>query len=349
MRIWKTSLREWFVNSARDFADWLRLGAGALAHAFSGRTPPYAYQALIRLFCSSGGRSSDAISRWISRIGPAYALPRPSGVLGTLSAFDLAAVGASLRNRGYHVFPQIIPAEMCDQLLEFGLRQPSLLRAEESGGEELLGPYSADRLAPRAVRYDLRVGDVLANADVQALLCDPTILAVAHAYLGSNPIADVLSMWWHTAYSDQPSKAAAQFFHFDMDRVKWLKFFIYLTDVGIENGPHSFVAGSHRTGGIPAALLRKGYARLTDEEVRQHYTAEDLIEFTGAKGTVIVEDTRGLHKGKHVASGDRLVLQLQYSNSLFGGDYPKVFFPTDLIPELRNSVQKYPEIYRNFT
>ena len=349
MRIWRTSLRDWFVNSARYVADWVRLGTGALAHAFSGRTPPYAYQALIRLFCSPGGRSSDAISRWLSRIGPSHALPRPNGVLGALIASDLAAIEVSLRTRGYHVFPQTIPADMCDRLLQFGLRQPSLLRAEESGGEELLRPYSMDRLTPRAVRYDLQVGDLLANADIQALLCDATILAVANAYLGSNPIADVLSMWWHTAYSDQPSEAAAQFFHFDMDRVKWLKFFIYLTDVGIENGPHSFVAGSHRTGSIPAALLRKGYARLTDEEVRQYFATEQLIEFTGARGTVIVEDTRGLHKGRHVESGDRLVLQLQYSNSLFGGNYPKVFFPADLIPELQDSIQKYPEIYRNFT
>jgi ectoine hydroxylase-related dioxygenase (phytanoyl-CoA dioxygenase family) len=134
-----------------------------------------------------------------------------------------------------------------------------------------------------------------------------------------------------------------------MDRIRWLKFFIYLTDVDTDNGPHSFIAGSHRTGGIPPSLLRKGYVRLTDGEVREQYPAEDFIEFTGARGTVLAEDTRGLHKGKHVARGDRLVLQLQFSNSLFGGYYPPVVQPRFLAPENQAFVEQYPAIFSAFT
>jgi hypothetical protein len=99
-----------------------------------------------------------------------------------------------------------------------------------------------------------------------------------------------------------------------------------LTDVGPENGPHKFIAGSHRTGGIPGELLKKGYARLTDEEVAPHYRPADFIEFTAPRGTIIAEDTRGLHKGQHVNSGHRLMLQIQFSNSLFGPPYPKISF-----------------------
>ena len=37
-------------------------------------------------------------------------------------------------------------------------------------------------------------------------------------------------MWWLPLYGRAPSFAAAQQFHFDMDRWKWLNWFLYLTD-----------------------------------------------------------------------------------------------------------------------
>ncbi len=154
-------------------------------------------------------------------------------------------------------------------------------------------------------------------------------------------------MWWHTSYSKVPDKDAAQFWHFDMDRIKWLKFFIYLTDVETTNGPHSFVEGSHRSGGIPTALLKKGYARLEDSEINANYSPDRVIEFAAPRGTVIAEDTRGLHKGKHVEHGDRLVLQLQFSNSLFGGNYPPARMRV-VEPKLKAMQTQFPRIYSNY-
>ena len=97
-------------------------------------------------------------------------------------------------------------------------------------------------------------------------------------------------------------------------------------------------------------MLRKGYARLTDEEALKHYDSADIIEFLGHQGTIIAEDTRGLHKGKHVESGDRLVLQIQFSNSLFGGAYAKSTLPLreSLAPSLRDAVRAHPDVYKNF-
>ncbi len=328
----------------------MQLGVGICAYAFSGRTSPSAYQALIRLFCASGGWSSEFLSRWVARLRKPYAFPPANGVLGSLSKQDLSAIAQLLDRRGFYVFPQKLHAEMCDRLMAFGLDQPSVVRADENelAAADTRRVYRGDRSTPRGIRYDFPAEDLLANADVQALLCDLSILGVAQAYLGSRPVADVLTMWWNTAYSDKPSEAAAQLYHFDMDRIKWLKFFIYLTDVDPHSGPHSFIAGSHRTNGIPPDLLKKGYARLSDEEVRKHYKAEDFIEFTGARGTILAEDTRGLHKGKVVAKGDRLVLQLQFSNSLFGGYYPPSVMPPPASRELRAFVETYPDVFMAF-
>jgi hypothetical protein len=155
-------------------------------------------------------------------------------------------------------------------------------------------------------------------------------------------------MWWHTAYSKVPDKGAAQYWHFDMDRIKWIKFFIYLTDVGPNNGPHSFMKGSHRTGGIPEKLRMKGYARLSDDEVESCYSNDSVVEFSTPRGTIIAEDTRGLHKGKVVLSGDRLLLQLQFSNSLFGGYYPPSRFSKMVNSNLQSMSVRYPRLYSNY-
>ena len=84
-------------------------------------------------------------------------------------------------------------------------------------------------------------------------------------------------MWWSVAGNKQPDSAAAQLYHFDMDRIRWIKFFINLTDVTAENGPHCFIAGSQQTCGIPRHLLAKGYTRLSDEPVRRESSRTHLL------------------------------------------------------------------------
>jgi len=75
----------------------------------------------------------------------------------------------------------------------------------------------------------------------------------------------------------------------------------------------------------------------------------NMIEFLAPRGTVIAEDTRGLHKGRHVEEGDRLMLQLQFSNVLFGCSYRKsVVDKNDVIDELRFVIDRFPKLYMSY-
>ena len=76
------------------------------------------------------------------------------------------------------------------------------------------------------------------------------------------------------------------------------------------------------TGKTPQNFLSKGYARLTDAEVSANFSPNALIEFVCGRGTIIAEDTRGLHKGKPVLKDDRLMFEFEFSNSLFGAELP---------------------------
>lgn len=329
----------------RALRDWAWLLVGAIWFKLSGRTPRRAYYAMVSRFCSTGGRSNDLISRFI-----ALTRPKPSftgtGILG-LNPSQVAEHVALLQRQGYFAVPGIVPPEVCERLRTLALSVPCRVCPMDGQDPslEVTAVYGPDR--PPAARYELPVTALLADADVQSLLADPSLLAIATGYLGTEPRADVLSMWWHAA-TDVPDSMAAQFYHFDMDRPKWLKVFVYLSDVGPANGPHTFVAGSQRTGAIPDSLLAKGYSRLSDEEVTHAFGADSIVEFSAPRGTLIVEDTRGLHKGRHVEHGDRLILQLQFSNSLFGATYPSHRLPDPTSPALREMLGRRPRIYEAF-
>ncbi len=327
----------------------LRLAAGAWQFARRRTTPNYAYQSLIQLFCLTGGRSNDIMSRAVALTHRPYQWEQIDGILGRLSAAEVGDIASDLNKNGFHIFKQKLPVQLCDRLEAFALSQEAVIRPMDQEVDQTFGTRKAvyEPSSPKGIIYQFEQ-DVLVNQpDIQSLMIDTSLIAVAQTYIGSQPVLDEVNLWWSTAYEKKPDSGAAQLYHFDMDRIRWLKFFIYLTDVGPDNGPHCFVAGSHRTGGIPERFLSRGYTRLPDSEVHTAYPADVCIEFTGPRGTIIAEDTRGLHKGRPVLRGHRLVLEFEFSNSLFGATSPhKVSrirkFQT---PEVERFVQSHARMY----
>lgn len=253
---------------------------------------------------------------------------------------------SELRQRGYSLVPNALEQSYVDDILKLSLSLKGSTRGMDSGSGYQNDIYF-DRENPKTVRFDYAPDDLISDLTVQKLVSDPVILEIAQSYLGTLPVLDFVVMWWHTK-SNNPDKEAAQYFHFDMDRLRWIKFFFYITDVGPDNGPHIFVPGSHADNGLPFGLRKNGYTRLEDAQVAHHFAEDSWKKFVGPKGSMIVEDTRGLHKGKHVASGDRLVFQIQFTSTLFGTDISSLHITEQQIgKELRAAMEKFPEIYKN--
>lgn len=335
-----------FAKILRNLRSIIRLVIGFFVYLVTGKTSQVAYQALITVFCITKGRSNDFFSWMLGKCRQPYIFnATPEGVAGELSGDALTTAVSELKERGYYVFKNRVSGDICDRLLAYATTHPCKMRPMDGEKPGAIVTTIYNRNQPQAVRYEFSQEELLKNPDVQNLLADMSLPAFAQEYLGARPVIDIVALWWNTRFSDMPDSEAAQYFHFDMDRFKWLKIFIYVTDVGPENGPHSFVAGSHRSGAIPSALLDKGYARLSDEEVKSNFAKEDFIEFSAPRGTIIAEDTRGLHKGRHVESGDRLVMQIEFSNCLFGAFYPKSRMPDQVLPELQQRMKQYPDMY----
>lgn len=134
---------------------------------------------------------------------------------------------------------------------------------------------------------------------------DERLLALAAAYFGSTPYVDSIQAWWSLPSNGEPEEA--ENFHRDNDGIRFLKFFLYLTDVDDRQGPHKFVLGSHIA---PALLDRR---RLTDAEVEKTFGAGLVRTVTGRAGDAFLEDTFGIHKGQQPTSRTRLLLQVRYS------------------------------------
>lgn len=237
------------------------------------------------------------------------------------SEAELLSICQRLNRDGIVILEEKLPAEIISRFLDYTSSSEASLRLldyqvkarQEESKHEVFDPMNI-----KAVRYEYNMLDLCEQSFVQEILSQSFFNSISTLYLNTNPVLDIVQCWWHTNFGGVPDENAAQKYHFDMDRLKWLKVFIYLTDVGPSNGPHCFIRGSHKAGKIPWKILSRGYQRIEDSEVLSFFPVTDALEIHGEAGTIILEDTRGLHKGLHVSGKPRLMFELQYSNSLFG-------------------------------
>ena len=119
--------------------------------------------------------------------------------------------------------------------------------------------------------------------------------------------------------SEQEKFENAQYFHWDNDFRKFLKLYIYLTDVDDFSGPHVYVEGSHKYKKFKHSLPRL----YSDEDINNSYSR--VKKFYGKKGSFFLTDSYGLHKGEKPKSSARILLNIH-----FGSDKIK-YHPDDLI------------------
>lgn len=115
---------------------------------------------------------------------------------------------------------------------------------------------------------------------------------IASQYLKCIPIITSLDSWYvvpieTNSDSSRIYSAAAQTYHYDMDWIKFIKFFINLTDVEEFHGPFEFVLGSHR---------RKNKNYFKDGRFEDLYGHSTVIKATGPAGSMLAADTSGIHR-----------------------------------------------------
>ncbi len=303
--------------------------------------------ALMRLHCSTNAFVTEFLANLFSMVYRQRKTVSVTGLLGAFSVSKQSAILESLNQDGFYIFENKLPSYICDKIRDFAQKTPAKVEGKgiSIGELEVFNPTT-----PSCITYRLLENEISELYEMQQLMSDPVFLAIAEGYIGGTPILSMLNLWWSTAFGNTPGSDAAQMFHFDFDPPpKWLLFFVYLTDVCSDNGPHVFVRGSHKAGNFASkALLSRGYVRISDEEMTKAFGSENIVELLGDRGTVLAVDTRGFHKGKMLNKGSRLMAQLTYSYPVFSGAHGEVLPLKFISPELANAAHSSPKTFSRY-
>lgn len=207
---------------------------------------------------------------------------------------------SNLQRDGYAPMPAFVDPATIDRIKTHLVGAPLIERfAPGRRG------FKIDNVPPNVHVAEYSTEHILRCPDVLALANHPVLLQAASLYLGCKPTISNLSIWW-SLVADGTAQEAENF-HRDVDDWRFVKFFLYLSDVDTDAGPHHFVRGSHRR----ARFLKK--RRLTDAEVRGVFGDQDMLVIQGRTGDAFLEDTFGIHKGQPPKLRNRLLLQVEYS------------------------------------
>jgi Phytanoyl-CoA dioxygenase (PhyH) len=106
------------------------------------------------------------------------------------------------------------------------------------------------------------------------------------------------------------------------------KAILYLSEVDQENGPFQYVRGSHLKESVRSAArclgIRPRSYRFSSEQIetlREAGVIPTPTTFTGSPGTLLLIDSRGLHRGAPLRAGERLAVTRYY----FAGGVPTEF------------------------
>ncbi len=126
--------------------------------------------------------------------------------------------------------------------------------------------------------------------------------------------------------------------HRDSTYEHQFKSIVYLSDVGPENGPFQFISQSHKTTSVLATI---GYGvnnnRYSNDEIESlsNKYGWKLETLTGKAGTLILVDTKGLHRGKPIEAGVRYALTNYYIGEYKKSRFDNYFKDLNKLPVVR--------------
>jgi len=153
--------------------------------------------------------------------------------------------------------------------------------------------------------------DLNKNSPVKKLLTSKPFLSLAQNFLNTKEFSINASFFISNPaiLTKEEQYANAQYFHWDNDFTKFLKVYIYLSDVDKDSGPHILIPNTHKK-----KLLKHSLCRLyTDQEIYNSYDKKEI--FLGSKGSLFFSDGYGLHKGETPQKNTRLILNAHFGRN----------------------------------
>jgi len=187
------------------------------------------------------------------------------------------------------------------------------LRREAAGEESGLRRTAAKDFVVRKNAWGVELG---ADDPWLRVGLDPAFLDLANAYLGLWAKLEYVDLWYTppTAVED---RRASQRWHRDFNDRHLLKAFLYLLDVDAEAGPFEYVPGSFPDGPLGELWpwAPGGQEAYPPQEEFDRRLADARIEtFAAPRGTLILCNTAGFHRGGFARSRPRALATWTYAS-----------------------------------
>jgi len=237
----------------------------------------------------------------------------------------------------YALTKTALQAEAAETLRELNERGIAITSYEKLAGNNLIGALEeAVRKLERERSHEIEEARALADEMRQSeknyalfLLGTPrldpqsifarcalqdVILDLANAYFGMYTKLRSYNVW-HTFATQAPARES-QLWHRDADDKIALKCFIYFSDVDGGSGPFTYAPGTHSKGSNRqnAAKIPGMGGRSSDEQMAEIVPADRWITALGKKGTLILADTRGYHKGGLARTRERVMYDCLFTS-----------------------------------
>lgn len=178
------------------------------------------------------------------------------------------------------------------EIREMGL---AIEKGESSSYEQVVRDHSPGELSVHMLEH---------SESFRSIWLDPHLLSIVSHYMGLVP---QLSGSYVRRSFPSPVRISNNYWHRDcIDNERYLlKVFFFLTDCTEETGAHNYIKGSITDKRKLNLLNGKRY--YTDNEVDTVYPegSNDRITSVVPAGTVLIEDTRGLHRANSLIKGHR--------------------------------------------
>jgi hypothetical protein len=285
-------------------------------YAKTGNTRLDDFVTMRRAFTDTRGASNLAFSQVLASFSDVGAFDYSTTMFTKRKEWTpyVRRAALALRREGFFVLDERLPDSFVTNLRDSITAQMDA----SSGGKFSRSLAGTDRSTPQ---YKSSHESLTRLSGLYKLAADPVLRSIVAEYLGVEPIMNASVAFLNapcdlTSHSDL--SATAQMYHHDMERLGFVKLFVYLTDVDESSGPHAVIPGTHRR--RPGMLWEDG--RHSDAELEREGVLDSEVRIYGPAGTVFMVDTSMLHKGVHPQDNARMMFQIQYANSLFGRPIP---------------------------